>query len=83
MELAYRSPELYDMPLFHQQMQGILGIKDADRIVKLLLERGAKPNVTETRYGEIVQSAVRGGHERTPLQQAVAELVRVLVFVAL
>lgn len=35
MELAYRSPELYDMPLFHQQMQGILGIKDADRIVKL------------------------------------------------
>lgn len=35
MELAYRSPEYYDMPLFHQQMQGILGIKDADKIVKL------------------------------------------------
>lgn len=35
MELAYKSPDLYNMPLFHQQMLGILGIKDADKIVKL------------------------------------------------
>ena len=35
-----------------------------------------------TVYGEIVRSAVRGRHERTPLQQAVAELVRALVVAA-
>ena len=34
MENAYRSPEIYDMPLLHQQMIGILGIKEADKIVK-------------------------------------------------
>ena len=36
----------------------------------------------ETLYGEIVRSAVGGRHERTPLQQAVAELVRALVVAA-
>jgi Ca2+-transporting ATPase len=36
-----------------------------------------------TRYGEIVRSAIRGRHERTPLQRAVADLVRVLVYAAL
>ena len=35
MELAYKSPDLYNMPLFHQQMLGVLGIKEADKIVKL------------------------------------------------
>ena len=33
----------------------------------------------ETLYGEIVQSAIRGTHERTPMQRAVADLVKVLV----
>ena len=36
----------------------------------------------ETLYGEIVRSAVQGSHERTPLQRAVADLVRVLVVAA-
>ncbi len=36
----------------------------------------------ETMYGEIVRSAVHGRHERTPLQRAVAELVKVLLFAA-
>ncbi len=36
----------------------------------------------ETLYGEIVRSAVAGAHARTPLQQAVAQLVRVLVVAA-
>jgi len=33
----------------------------------------------ETLYGEIVRSAVLGRHERTPLQRAVTELVKVLL----
>jgi Ca2+-transporting ATPase len=33
----------------------------------------------ETLYGEIVRSAIRGAHERTPLQRAVADLVKILV----
>jgi Ca2+-transporting ATPase len=33
----------------------------------------------ETLYGEIVRSATRGSHDRTPLQNAVANLVAVLV----
>jgi P-type Ca2+ transporter type 2C len=36
----------------------------------------------ETIYGEIVQSAVSGSHERTPLQQAVVNLVTLLVIAA-
>ena len=36
----------------------------------------------ETYYGEIAQSAIRGSHERTPLQRAVAELVKVLIVAA-
>jgi len=36
----------------------------------------------ETIYGEIVQSAVSGTHERTPLQQAVVNLVTLLIFTA-
>ncbi len=37
----------------------------------------------ETSYGEIVRSATRGRGERTPLQQAVAALVRTLIVAAL
>jgi Ca2+-transporting ATPase len=36
----------------------------------------------ETLYGEIVRSAVGGSHERTPLQQAVVNLVTLLVIAA-
>jgi Ca2+-transporting ATPase len=36
----------------------------------------------ETLYGEIVRSAVRGRHERTPLQRSVADLVKTLLIVA-
>ncbi|MDG4867979.1 cation-transporting P-type ATPase [Guyparkeria sp. 1SP6A2] len=36
-----------------------------------------------TSYGEIVRSATRGRQERTPLQQAVASLVRTLIVAAL
>lgn len=36
----------------------------------------------ETLYGEIVRSAVRGSHERTPLQRSVADLVKTLLVVA-
>ena len=35
-----------------------------------------------TLYGEIVQSALAGGHARTPLQQAIAQLVMVLLIAA-
>ena len=36
----------------------------------------------ETVYGEIARSAILGSHERTPLQRAVAELVKVLIVAA-
>jgi len=36
----------------------------------------------ETLYGEVVRSAVRGTHERTPLQRAVTGLVKALVVAA-
>lgn len=36
----------------------------------------------ETLYGEIVRSAMHGTHERTPMQHAVANLVKVLVVAA-
>ncbi|WP_105265471.1 cation-translocating P-type ATPase [Pseudoalteromonas sp. T1lg76] len=35
-----------------------------------------------TLYGEIIQSVLHGGHQRTPLQLAVAELVKVLLIIA-
>jgi Ca2+-transporting ATPase len=35
----------------------------------------------ETLYGEIVRSAVRGSHERTPLQLAVSNLVKILLLI--
>lgn len=36
----------------------------------------------ETLYGEIVRSAIHGTHERTPMQRAVTDLVKVLVVFA-
>ena len=36
----------------------------------------------ETLYGEIVRSALRGSHERTPMQRAVTDLVKTLVVAA-
>jgi len=36
----------------------------------------------ETLYGEIVRSALRGSHERTPMQRAVTGLVKTLVIAA-
>lgn len=36
----------------------------------------------ETRYGEIVRSATEGGHAATPLQNAIGQLVAVLIGVA-
>jgi Ca2+-transporting ATPase len=36
----------------------------------------------ETRYGEIVRSAIRGSHAATPLQKAIGELVAVLLAMA-
>jgi Ca2+-transporting ATPase len=36
----------------------------------------------QTLYGEIVQSAIGGGHARTPLQQAIGQLVTVLLIAA-
>ncbi|MCP5150663.1 MAG: cation-transporting P-type ATPase [Chromatiales bacterium] len=36
----------------------------------------------QTLYGDIVRSAVHGAHDRTPLQRAVADLVRILVVAA-
>lgn len=38
---------------------------------------------SETRYGEIVRSASEGGHAATPLQQAIRELVALLLGAAL
>lgn len=37
----------------------------------------------ETVYGEIVRSAVQGAHDSTPLQKAIGNLVKLLLFVAI
>ena len=38
---------------------------------------------SNTRYGEIVRTATQGSHETTPLQKAIAQLVTILLVVAL
>ncbi|WP_141093198.1 P-type ATPase, partial [Campylobacter hyointestinalis] len=37
----------------------------------------------DTRYGEIVRTVAEGSHESTPLQKAIAQLVAILLAVAL
>jgi hypothetical protein len=41
MQLAQQAPQLYDLPLLHRQMLGVLGIKHADKLVKM--EEDQKP----------------------------------------
>jgi hypothetical protein len=47
METAYRSPEIYNMPLFHQHLLRVLAIKDADKIVVLPEEMKPTDPVSE------------------------------------
>jgi hypothetical protein len=47
MELAYKSPDLYNLPVFHQHMLTVLGIKEADKIVKLPEEAQPTDPVSE------------------------------------
>jgi hypothetical protein len=41
MQLAQQAPQLYDLPLLHRQMLAVLGIKHADKLVKM--EEDQKP----------------------------------------
>ena len=41
MQLAQQAPQLYDLPLLHRQMLGVLGIKHAEKLVKM--EEDQKP----------------------------------------
>ncbi len=41
MQLAQQAPQLYDLPLLHRQMLAVLGIKNAEKLVKM--EEDQKP----------------------------------------
>lgn len=47
MQLAAQSPQLYNLPLLHRQMLGVLGIKNAEQLVKLPEDAKPQDPVTE------------------------------------
>lgn len=47
MQMAETAPQLYDMPQLHRQMIEVLGIKDAEKLVKLEDDMEAADPVTE------------------------------------
>ena len=47
LQLAAQAPQLYNLPLLHRQMLGVLGIKDADKLVKLPEDAKPQDPVTE------------------------------------
>jgi hypothetical protein len=47
LQLAQQAPQLYDLGKLHQQMLEVLGIKDADNIIKLPEDMKPKDPVTE------------------------------------
>lgn len=46
-QLAQQSPQIYDLPLLHRQMLEVMGIKDADKIVKVEDDMRPTDPVTE------------------------------------
>src|SRR5690606_23235561 len=46
-QLAQSAPQLYDMARLHRQMLDVLGIKDADRLVKLEDDHEPQDPITE------------------------------------
>ncbi|CAB4155411.1 hypothetical protein UFOVP1064_70 [uncultured Caudovirales phage] len=47
LQLAQQAPQLYDLGKLHQQMLAVLGIKDADTLIKLPADMKPKDPVTE------------------------------------
>lgn len=47
LQLAQQAPQLYDLGKLHQQMLAVLGIKDADTLIKLPSDMKPKDPVTE------------------------------------
>jgi len=47
MQLAQASPQLYNLPLLHRQMLGVLGIKDANKLVPMEDDQKPTDPVTE------------------------------------
>ena len=47
LQLASGAPQLYNLPLLHRQMLGVLGIKNADQLVKLPEDARPQDPVTE------------------------------------
>lgn len=67
------------MPLVDEEHWGFAGTRLLTGSARLrVIYTGA-----DTLYGEIVRSAMRGSHDRTPLQRAIGNLVGVLVVAAL
>jgi hypothetical protein len=52
-QLASQSPQIYDLPLLHRQMLEVMGIKDADKIVKV--EDDMRPTDPVTENMEIIK----------------------------
>ena len=47
MQLAAQAPQLYNLPLLHRQMLSVLGIKEADKLVKLPEDAKPQDPITE------------------------------------
>ena len=47
LQLAAQAPQLYNLPLLHRQMLSVLGIKEADKLVKLPEDAKPQDPITE------------------------------------
>lgn len=64
--------------LVEDQHWGFAGTNTLSGSARMMVTYTGKVTV----YGEIIQSVIHGSHERTPLQQAVASLVKILLIIA-
>ncbi|MEW6982169.1 cation-translocating P-type ATPase [Colwelliaceae bacterium 6471] len=70
--------QLQPSELIDEQHWGFAGTNTLTGSARMIVTYTGK----ETLYGEIIQSVIHGSHERTPLQLAVADLVKVLLVIA-
>lgn len=56
LQLAAQAPQLYNQALLHRQMLGVLGIKDADKLVKLPEDAKPQDPITENQRLLTMQS---------------------------
>lgn len=66
LQLAQQAPQIYDLPLLHRGMLEVLGIRDADKVVKLAEDQKPMDPVTENMAiltGKPVKAFLTQDHE--------------------